>query len=126
MNYLDIKLLHLTCAIASIMVFSGRTWLKLNKSELLRQRWLKILPHCIDATLLGSAITMVVLSQQYPTQQAWLTAKVIALLVYIGLGFVVMRIARNQQQRIGAFVLALLTYAYIVSVAINKTPIPWL
>lgn len=126
MNYLDIKLLHMSCAIASIMVFSGRACLTLRGSELLKQRWLKILPHCIDATLLGSAITMVVLSQQYPVQQAWLTTKIIALLVYIGLGFVVMRIARNQQQRIAAFVLALLTYAYIVSVAINKVPIPWL
>lgn len=126
MNYLDIKLLHMSCAIASIVIFSGRTWLKLNESGLLQQRWLKILPHCIDAALLGSAITMVVISQQYPLQQAWLTAKVVALLIYIGLGFVVMRIARNQQQRMGAFVLALLTYAYIVSVAINKAPIPWL
>lgn len=126
MSYLDIKLLHMSCAIASIVIFSGRTWLKLNESELLQQRWLKILPHCIDATLLGSAITMVVISQQYPLQQAWLTAKVVALLIYIGLGFVVMRIARNQQQRMGAFVLALLTYAYILSVAINKVPIPWL
>ena len=123
MNYLDIKTLHMTCAIASIIVFSSRTWLKFNGSELLQQRWLKILPHCIDATLLGSAITMVVISQQYPS---WLTAKLVALLIYIGLGFVVMRLARNQQQRIAAFVLALLAYSYIVSVAINKTAIPWL
>jgi uncharacterized membrane protein SirB2 len=124
--YLTIKSLHILCAVISITGFSLRGLLKLYKPTLLNQRWIRIVPHCVDATLLGSALYLAYASQQYPFIQPWLTAKILALLLYIFLGLIVMRFAASNQQRIIALLLALATFAYIVSVALSRQVLPWL
>jgi len=86
-------------------------------------RWLRILPHANDTLLLCAAITLAVLSSQYPLQQPWLTAKVLALLAYIGLGRVALRPKGGQLRRKLAFVADLLTVTYIVGVAISKSAV---
>lgn len=58
---------------------------------LLQQCWVRILPHLIDTVLLASALTLVFWSGQYPFQQSLLTAKLLALLVYIALGTVALK-----------------------------------
>jgi uncharacterized membrane protein SirB2 len=55
--------------------------------------------------------------------RGWLWAKVIALLVYIGLGTIALKRGRTRGVRIAAFAGALATFAYIVSVAIAKSPL---
>lgn len=89
-------------------------------SPALRQRWVRIAPHVIDTLLLASALTMVFWSGQYPFVQNWLTAKVIALFAYIGLGTVALKRGKTKAVRISAFVSALLVFAYIVSVAVTR------
>jgi uncharacterized membrane protein SirB2 len=124
--YLTIKTLHISCAIISIFGFTLRGLCTLYKPQWLEARWIKIVPHCVDSILLGSAIYLAIQSQQYPLENDWLTAKVTALLVYIGLGMVVIRFAKSPRQRLIAFCLALVTFAYIVVVAITRSPTPWL
>ena len=51
----------------------------------------------------------------------WITAKLLALLLYIGLGMVALRFGRTQRVRVAAWVAALMVAAYIVSVALNKS-----
>jgi uncharacterized membrane protein SirB2 len=50
-------------------------------------------------------------------------AKIIGLLVYIGLGLVALRPGRPTAVRAVAWVAALATFGYIVSVAITKNPL---
>jgi uncharacterized membrane protein SirB2 len=123
--YSTIKTIHVTCAIISITGFSIRGILKLCESSILNQRWIKISPHVVDTLLLLSAIYLATASHQYPVQHAWLSAKVIALLVYIGMGFVVMRTAKNKTQQVFAFFAALLSAGYIVAVALTRSPLPF-
>jgi uncharacterized membrane protein SirB2 len=52
-----------------------------------------------------------------------LSAKLLALLLYIVLGMVAFRFGKTRSVRITAFVLALLMVAYIVSVAYTKSPL---
>lgn len=120
-----VKIIHVVCALLSISGFVGRGILMIQESALLTARWLKIAPHVVDTLLLVSAI---VLASQWGLaafDMPWLWAKVIALLLYIGLGVVALRAGRTRAMRISAWVAAIAVFAYIVSVAISKNPLPF-
>lgn len=126
MSYLILKHLHVTCVVLSGLGFCLRGWWMLRESPLRQHRLTRILPHIVDTLLLGSALTMAWMSGQYPFVQGWLTAKLCGLLAYIVLGAVALRRGRTREVRIRAFVLALLTYAYIVGVALTRNPLVFL
>jgi uncharacterized membrane protein SirB2 len=121
-NYLTIKYLHMSCAALSGSFFLLRGIWMLRKSDMLQQRWVKVLPHIVDTLLLASALVMVFWSAQYPFVQPWLTAKLIALIVYIVLGTVALKRGKTKTVRSWALVGALLTFAYIVTVAVTRQP----
>jgi uncharacterized membrane protein SirB2 len=125
MGYLAVKHLHMSCAALSIFLFFLRGIWMLRDSPRLGQRWVKSVPHIVDSVLLASAITMVVWSGQYPFAQPWLGAKVVALVVYIGLGVVALKPGRPKAVRAAAFGLAMLTVAYIVEVALTRQVVPF-
>jgi uncharacterized membrane protein SirB2 len=123
MSYLLLKHLHVTCVVLSGLGFTLRGWWMLGDSPRLGQRLTRIAPHVIDSTLLGSAITMAVMSRQYPFFQPWLTAKFFGLLAYILLGMMALKRGRTKAIRARFFFLALLSYVYIVSVALTRNPL---
>lgn len=125
MNYLAIKYIHITSVVLSGSFFLLRGLWMMRESDLLRRRWVKVLPHIIDTLLLGSALIMVFCSRQYPFVQPWLTAKVLALLVYIVLGSVALKRGRTRAVRRWAFAAALATFAYIVAVALTRHAMPF-
>ncbi len=116
------KHLHELCAAASIALFVLRGVWMLAASPQLAQRWVKILPHVVDTVLLASAAALTLMLHQYPLTQAWLTAKLLALIVYIGLGLVALRFGRSRGVRAAAWGAAILTFIYIVSVALSHDP----
>ena len=122
-NFELLKLVHMTCAFLSIGGFSLRGYWMITDNPRLRRRATRVLPHILDTLLLGSAIGMLVIWQMNPLVLGWLSAKIIALLVYIGLGMVAFRFGRTQRVRMAAFGLALLTAGYIVAVAYTKSPL---
>lgn len=126
MEYLMLKHLHMSFALLSGGLFVLRGVWMLRASAMLQRRWVRIVPHVVDTVLLASAIALAVWSSQYPLQQGWLTAKVVALVGYIGLGTVALKRGRTPAVRAGAFVGALLLFLYIVTVARTKTPLPFL
>ena len=89
---------------------------------MLSRRWVRVAPHVVDTLLLGSAITMVVISSQFPFAKGWLTAKLIGLVVYILCGTMALKRGRTKVVRIAFFLAALLAYAYIISVALSRNP----
>jgi len=121
-----VKWLHVGCAALTITGFAVRGIWTLQGSPRLAQRWVRIAPHGVDTLLLLSALWLVVATQQYPFVQSWLTAKIVALVAYIGLGMVALRRGRTRAQRAAAFVLALLVFGYIVAVALTRQVIPGL
>ncbi len=94
----------------------------LRDSAMLQARWVKVAPHVIDTLLLGSAISMAVISAQYPFALDWLTAKLAGLLVYILCGTMALKRGRTKGQRAVYFAVAMLAFAYIVSVALTRNP----
>lgn len=123
--YQTLKLIHISCAIISVTGFTVRGLMALMDSPYLQQRWLKITPHLVDTLLLGSAVYLAVASSQYPFEHSWLTAKVLALIVYILAGMWVMRFGKTLPQKLCAYILALASFSYIVAVALTRTPTPW-
>lgn len=120
MSYLALKHFHVTCAVLSGSLFLLRGFWMLLDSPTLQRRWVRTAPHVIDTLLLTSALIMVFWSGQYPFVQNWLTAKVIALLVYIGLGTIALKRGKTRPIRISAFIGAVLVFAYIVGVALTR------
>jgi uncharacterized membrane protein SirB2 len=123
--YLALKNLHLLCATISIIGFIVRGALRIANSSVLQKKWLRIAPHIIDTLLLLSAFGLTLQIHQYPFASAWLTAKLLGLLVYIFLGVVTLRIAKSQPIRVIAYLLAIATFFYIGSVAVTKIALPF-
>ncbi len=125
MNLLWVKNIHITCVALSYTLFFLRgVWL-IQGSPRLRQRWVKIVPHVMDTLLLASAITLAIGIRQYPGVNAWLTAKVVGLLFYIGFGMMAFRFGKTMRARISAWVAAQLVFFYIVAVALTHNPLPF-
>jgi uncharacterized membrane protein SirB2 len=123
--YPALKLVHMTCAWLSISGFILRGFWMLQGSPLLRLGLTRRLAMSIDSLLLLSALGLATLSQQWPLQQAWLSAKLAALLAYIGLGMVALHWGRNRAERGVALAAAMVTFGYIVSVATSRQVWPW-
>lgn len=120
--YLILKHIHMTCVLLTFISFFIRGIWMWRESSLLRARLVKILPHIIDTALLASALALAFHLQLNPAETPWLMAKIIALVVYIGLGTLAFK-HPNKTVRLSAWVAALCTFLYIVGVAAVKTPL---
>ncbi|MCG6971010.1 MAG: SirB2 family protein [Gammaproteobacteria bacterium] len=118
-----IKIIHLATALISITGFTIRGIWMLRDSPRLQQKWVKVLPHINDTVLLLSAVVLAVQMQQAPFINGWLTAKVLGLLVYIGLGMVALRFGKTKRVKTLAYLSAIAVFIYIVLVAITKNPL---
>ena len=125
MSLMMLKGLHIACAIASYTLFFLRGIWSFRGSPMMRKRWIKIVPHVVDTLLLVAAIALAIIIHQYPFVDAWLTAKVIGLLVYIGLGFVALKYGKTRAIRVIAWLAAQTVFAYIVLVAIRHNAMPF-
>ncbi|TGD72770.1 regulator SirB [Mangrovimicrobium sediminis] len=116
-----LKIFHSTCALLSIGGFAVRGYWAVSDNPRRNAKLVRVLPHVVDTLLLATAIGMLVIWQVSPFAMPWLGAKLVALVVYIGLGVVTMRIAKTPSGRKAAYTGALLTAAYILSVAVTKS-----
>jgi uncharacterized membrane protein SirB2 len=121
--YLPLRHLHIACAILSIALFAFRGGLMIAESPLLRGRVLRTLPHVVDTVLLTTALMLTTVVHQYPFVHGWLTLKVVLLVVYVVLGSIAIRRGRTKRVRIVAFVAALATVAFLVTVARAHHPL---
>ncbi|MBJ7313487.1 SirB2 family protein [Rugamonas sp. CCM 8940] len=74
------------------------------------------------ASAIASAVTLAVTSAQYPLAQGWLSAKVVALLLYIVLGTIALKRGKTRAVRATAFAAALACFGYIVAVSKQALP----
>ena len=117
-HYTDIRLLHISCAALSGTLFTFRGLLKMNGSPHANHRALRITSYVIDTTLLLAALALMPIIHQYPFIDAWLSAKVLLLILYIALGLLTLKWSRTSGTRAIAFAGALLAFGAIVAVAL--------
>jgi uncharacterized membrane protein SirB2 len=122
MDYLSVKLVHQGAVALSFAGFFARGMGSLAGAAWVRSRAARSLPHVVDSVLLLSALTLAWMLRINPMATPWLLAKIVGLLAYIALGTVALKPARPRPLRAAAWVAALATFGYIVSVAIAKDP----
>jgi uncharacterized membrane protein SirB2 len=120
-----VKTIHVVCVLLSFAGFYVRGIWMLRDSELMRRRWVRITPQVVDTLLLVSAIVLAIQLRLSPMEQPWLMATIIALVVYIGVGLVALKLGRSKQVRLYAWLLGLLLFGYIISVAVTKSAMGW-
>jgi len=118
-----VKLVHVTCVVLTGAGFVLRGVWMMRESPMLGRRWVRVVPHIVDTVLLGSATMLAINIHQYPGTDAWLTAKVAGLFAYVGLGMVALRYGRTRRIRIAAWAAALVVFAYVVGVAVTRSPV---
>lgn len=124
--YATVKTIHLLLAAVSISGFVLRGLWMMAESPRLQARWVRIAPHVVDTLLLGSGVAMALEIARQPLAPlaGWLTPKLIAIVVYILLGAVALRRGRTRRARVLAFGAALMVFAYVIGVALTRSP--WL
>ena len=115
-----LKLVHQSAVALSFAGFLARGLGMIADAAWIRGRAARTLPHIVDTILLASAIGLVWLLGVNPFGVPWLTAKIVGLIVYIVLGSVALRYGRSRRTRVAAWLAAMVTFGYIVSVAVTK------
>jgi len=120
------KSAHVILAYATIAGFVLRGYWLATGSPLAKHRLTRVLPHIVDTVFLASGIALLVQLSLTPLNQPWLLTKFAGLAAYIGLGMVTIRFGRTPAVRLVAFVAAVSVYAYVVGVALSRSPASWL
>ena len=124
--YPQIKFVHVLSVILSGSLFALRGMMMLAGSRFTNHAALRYLSYMIDTTLLTAALMLITILHQYPFVQAWLTVKVLLLVVYIVLGVFALRRGRTRRIRAICYVAALVVFASIIGVALAHNPVGWL
>lgn len=125
-GYLFLKYVHVGSALLSISGFLVRWAWMASGSALLQHRRTRRLPHVVDTLFLLSGLALAATIQQYPFVDAWLTAKVLALVAYIVLGALALKYAPGLMWKTVCLCLALIAFVYIIGVARTWSPSSWL
>ena len=120
--YTAVKYVHVISVALSLSGFFIRGLLMMRDSALLRQRWIRLLPHVNDTILLVAALMLAWMSGQYPFVADWVTAKIFGVIAYIILGTLALRDASTRRMRIACWFAALAVFAWIASVALSREP----
>jgi uncharacterized membrane protein SirB2 len=121
--YLIIKSIHITAVSLSLVLFFIRGMMMLLKNPLYRHKLFKVIPPIVDTFLLATGVTLMIMLQQYPTEQSWLAVKLSALIAYIVLGVIALNRVNNYKAQVLSFILAVLLILFMVTVARSHNPL---
>lgn len=121
--YIEIRQVHIAAAFASGALFFLRGLALFGGHSLALSATVRYLSMAIDTTLLTAALMLMTIVHQYPFADAWLTMKVLLVVLYIALGFVAFWKATTRRAQLGAWIAALATFGFIVSIAHSHSPL---
>lgn len=121
--YPEIKLVHVTAAIAS-----GTLFLLRGTAVNLGGSWgmlapIRYLSYTIDIVLLIAALLLLTILPSAVYSNGWLWLKLTLLVAYVGLGTLALKRGRTAGIRRSSFVAAVITYAYVFSMARTHDPL---
>lgn len=125
--YPQVKWLHVACVIASGCLFALRGALVLaGRHGFAMHPAVRYASYAIDTVLLTAALMLATMLRAYPFVQGWLTAKVLLLIVYVGLGTLALKRARTARGRALSYAAALAVFVAIVGIARAHHVAGWL
>jgi len=121
MNFLLLKYIHILSIAASFaLLFIRGVWL-LQSYPPAQERWVKILPHIVDAVLLLSALGMLYVHAA-SGKGDWMSAKLVLIVIYVTALVFLAKIARNLVQKLAAWLVASLVFLFITSISVLHDP----
>ncbi len=122
--YLQIRQVHIGAVLTSGALFLLRG----AAVNVLNARWpmwapVRYLSYAIDTVLLTAALMLMTIVHQYPFVHAWLTVKVVLLMVYIVLGSYALKRGRTRRTRLVCYIAALAVFLFILSIARAHDPL---
>lgn len=124
--YAEIRLVHITAAIASGLLFFARGLGMVHKATWVMTAPVRYASYAIDSVLLTAALMLMTIVRQYPGVDGWLTMKVFLVVVYIVLGIFALRRGKTPEARLGFWIAAMLVFLFIISIAITRHPLGFL
>jgi uncharacterized membrane protein SirB2 len=124
--YPQIRLVHILCVSASGGLFALRGILMLAGRAAARHAGLRLLSYAVDTALLTAAFMLMTITHQYPFVQAWLTVKLLLVVLYVVLGVIALRAGRTQRSRALAFGAAMAVFLAVVGIARAHDPLGFL
>jgi len=121
--YPQIKMVHVAMVLASGALFALR-----GAGALAGQRWpraavVRWTSYTIDTSLLTAALMLLTILPWAMFGNGWLAVKLVLLVAYIVLGVLALRPHRGRMARAGLYLAALLTYAWMYSIARAHHPL---
>lgn len=123
MNFLFLKYLHLVTVAASFALFFVRGIWVLRSYPDSEEKWVRVLPHVVDAVLVLSAVAMLAVSPLKGWPGNWLTVKLALIVVYVAFSLYLFGRARAFATRILVFVPALLIFLLVTTIAVMRNPL---
>lgn len=115
--------LHITLVTLSVSLFAARGLGVLVGQAWPMAGWARGLAPVVDSLLLLAGGTLWWLLQLNPTQNPWLLAKLVLLIVYIVLGTLALRRAPTRTAKALCFALALAVVGFMVGIALAHHPL---
>ena len=121
MQYLFVKYSHQIFVTITILVFNIRFFLLWRHPDKPLAGFWKALPHLNDTMLLFTGLWLMKITHFSTFNSPWLGSKILLLLVYIGLGMVMMRSRPRSPKFYAIYVLSMACVGCIVYLAKTKT-----
>lgn len=121
MSYLLFKYIHIFCVAASFALFFIRGLWTIRGYPAPQETWVRLLPYVADGLLLLSAMGLIAFTPRWEWT-TWVELKFAMIVVYVVLVLMVFREGRPRWQKSLLWVLALLLFLQITSVAVLKLP----
>ena len=121
--YPQIKSIHVWMVLLSGALFALR-----GLGVLLAARWSMAMPvriasYAIDTTLLTAALMLLTMLPTSMFANGWLAMKIVLLCIYIVFGTLALKRARSPRLRATFYLLALMTYAWMLTIARSHHPL---
>ena len=116
-SYFFIKNIHILTVTLSLTGFLLRAWWRFNDPQKLALKSVRILPHINDTVLLLSAITLMIILEQYPSTQNWLGGKILFLVFYIVAGAMTLKTRFSHKISLIALFAAVASFSMILLLA---------
>ena len=122
MSFLLLKYVHIISVAASFALFFVRGLWVMRAYPESQEPWARMLPHLVDASLVVSAIGILILSPQKGWPGDWLTVKLVLIVLYVAMAQYLFHVARAFVIKALVWILALLVLLFVTTIAVLHDP----
>lgn len=115
--YPQIKAVHIAAVLASGLLFALRGLLVLTGHRIAMAAPVRFLSYAIDTILLTAALMLVTILPRAMFANGWLTAKLVLLVLYVGLGSFALKRGRTARVRAICYGAAISVYMFMIGIA---------